>query len=438
MPWGWEKAHQSPSSRMVSLGVQANPRQQCGWRTPAPSPTACHALTKINAGRPCSGTSRMQPVVGDYHGQVPGAVRREPVTPLVQAEGCWAWSPSDWNPKCSRLHGDATGPWCPRGSGARRRCQPRARTSPGFEETSTSWWIGKLQKEVILLGQPCSCNCLDTASPLACGLGPWCAPWGTDASPEGPPWPRWQVPSQNKIISLADQSSVCSLLGFPRLEISWVGKKINVQGRKTLGSNPRGFRGEQEAAECCCCLLGATSSQEGRIQPAPTHHRAGTHSQQPAARRRQAQCKIASSLSLLVPGYHQPPKAVSVFCKCLQKGISKLKISVCNQETQYTRWKQPAPVIIQAEFLLHKEFLHYGAISKVSNKKRCISAQGKIDKCMENEETWEIATGWIYVGGNRCWDVNLSVLLTATNVDLDGPLLLALTYLCFSKKQLLP
>lgn len=59
-------------------------------------------------------------------------------------------------------------------------------------------------------------------------------------------------------------------------------------------------------------------------------------------------------------------------------------------------------VIIQAEFLLHKEFLNYGAISKVSNKKQYISAQGKIDKFMENEETREIATGWIYVVGNRC------------------------------------
>lgn len=95
-------------------------------------------------------------------------------------------------------------------------------------------------------------------------------------------------------------------------------------------------------------------------------------------------------------------------------------------------------VIIQAEFLLHKEFLNYGAISKVSNKKQYISAQGKIDKFMENEETREIATGWIYVVGNRCWDINLSVLLTVTNVGLDEPLLLALTYLRFSKKQLLP
>lgn len=42
------------------------------------------------------------------------------------------------------------------------------------------------------------------------------------------PQPKWQVPSQNETISLADQSSVCPLLGFPSLENSWVGKKKSI------------------------------------------------------------------------------------------------------------------------------------------------------------------------------------------------------------------
>jgi len=126
---------------------------------------------------------------------------------------------------------------------------------------------------------------------------------------------------KNKTISLTDQSSACPLLGSTCLESSWVGKKINVQGGKPLGSHPGVFGDEQDVAEHCCCLLGATSSQEGRTQPALTHHRASTHAQHPTARRQQAQSKIASDLSLLVLGYHQPPKAVSALSECLQKGI---------------------------------------------------------------------------------------------------------------------
>lgn len=38
-----------------------------------------------------------------------------------------------------------------------------------------------------------------------------------------------------------------------------------VEGGRSLGSDLRGFRDEQDAAEPCCCLLGARSSQEGRI-----------------------------------------------------------------------------------------------------------------------------------------------------------------------------
>ena len=76
----------------------------------------------------------------------------------VQAEGCWAWSPSDWNPRCSRLHGDAAGPWCLHGPGAWWCCQPGARTSPGYKETSASWWAGKIRPFLWLTrAQPVLC-----------------------------------------------------------------------------------------------------------------------------------------------------------------------------------------------------------------------------------------------------------------------------------------
>lgn len=143
-------------------------------------------------------------------------------------------------------------------------------------------------------------------------------------------WPRRPPPAA----VASAQSKWDHFFGWPELGVSLAGfplprklpgwKEVNVQEPNHWGVilGASGMSRMLLSTKHCCCLLGATSRQEGRTHPAPTHHGDSTHTQQPMARRRQAQCKIASNLSLLVAGYHQPPKAVSAFCKCLQKGRS--------------------------------------------------------------------------------------------------------------------
>lgn len=139
-----------------------------------------------------------------------------------------------------------------------------------------------------------------------------------DAGPKAYPWLRWQVPSQNETISLADQSSVCPLLGFPCLESSWLGKQ-SCTGRQTIEEWSWGL---QRYWGCCWALLLLVEShkQPGRQDPACAdppwgqHPRSAAHSQEEASTEQnclQSPC-----------WYHQPPKAVSAFSKCLEKGVS--------------------------------------------------------------------------------------------------------------------
>lgn len=78
-------------------------------------------------------------------------------------------------------------------------------------------------------------------------------PQGHRCWPRRPPLLQWQAPSQNETISLADQSSVCPLLGFPCLESSQVGKK-SMDRKQTTGE---WFWGR---AGCCWALSTAAAA----------------------------------------------------------------------------------------------------------------------------------------------------------------------------------